>query len=122
MIERLFDLVNADEVLVRRGRFLTCDFLVEVGDAPYHVSVERGRIASVTRGPALMRPWRFAIRASEDAWREFWQPVPRPGYHDLFALTRFGPARIEGDLHPLMANLRYVKEVLETPRRLARSA
>ena len=122
MIERLFELVNADEALVRRGRFLTCDFLVEVGDEPYHVSVERGRIASVTRGPALMRPWCFAIRASDDAWREFWRPVPRPGYHDLFALTRFGHARIEGDLHPLMANLRYVKEVLEAPRRLARSA
>ena len=122
MIERLFDLVNADEALVRRGRFLTCDFLVEVGDTPYHISVDRGRITSVTQGPALMRPWRFAIRASEDAWREFWQPVPRPGYHDLFALTRFGRARIEGDLQPLMANLRYIKEVLETPRRLARSA
>ncbi len=122
MIETLFDLVNADEALVRRGRFLSCDFLVEVGDAPYHVSVERGRIASVTRGPEEMRAWRFAIRAPEDAWREFWQPVPRAGYHDLFALTRFGRARIEGDLQPLMANLRYVKEVLETPRRLARSA
>ena len=122
MIERLGELVNADEALVRRGRFLTADFLVEVGETPYHVSVDRGRIASVTRGPVLMRPWRFAIRASDDAWREFWQPVPRPGYHDLLALTRFGHARVEGDLHPLMANLRYVKEVLETPRRLARSA
>ena len=122
MIERLFDLVNADEALVRRGRFLTCDFLIEVGDTPYHVSVASGRIASVTRGPAPMRPWRFAIRASEDAWREFWQPVPRAGSHDLFALTRFGRARIEGDLQPLMANLRYVKDVLEKPRRLARSA
>ena len=122
MIERLSDLVNVDEGLVRRGRFLTTDFLVEVGETPYHVSVERGRIVSVTRGPALMRPWRFAIRASEDAWREFWQPVPRPGYHDLFALTRFGHARVEGDLQPLMANLRYIKEVLAAPRRLARSA
>ena len=122
MLERLFDLVNADEALVRRGRFLTCDFLVEVGDAAYHVSVERGRIASVTRGPAHPRPWRFAIRASEDAWREFWQPVPRAGFHDLFALTRFGRARIEGDLLPLMANLRYVKEVLEKPRLRAGSA
>jgi hypothetical protein len=122
MIERLFDLVNADEALVRRGRFLTCDFLVEVGETPYHVSVDRGRIASVTQGPALLRPWRFAIRAPEDAWREFWQPVPRAGFHDLFALTRFGRARIEGDLQPLMANLRYVKEVLEKPRLVARSA
>ncbi|MBI1726120.1 MAG: hypothetical protein HYR50_02520 [Candidatus Rokubacteria bacterium] len=122
MIERLVELVNADEALVRRGRFLTTDFLVEVGETPYHVSVERGRMASVTRRPVLMRPWRFAIRAAEDAWLEFWQPVPRPGYHDLFALTRFGRARIEGDLQPLMANLRYIKEVLEAPRRLARSA
>jgi hypothetical protein len=48
--------------------------------------------------------------------------VPRAGYHDLFALTRFGHARIEGDLQPLMANLRYVKDVLAAPRRLARSA
>ena len=121
MIERLFDLVNADAALVRRGRFLTTDFLLEVGDESYLISVQDGRIASVTRGPVLMRPWRFAIRASEDAWREFWRPLPRPGYHDLFALTRFGRARIEGDLQPLMANLRYIKEVLETPRRLARS-
>ena len=122
MIERIVDLVNADAALVRRGRFLTTDFLVEVGDEPFHVSVEAGRIASVTHGPAPARPWRFAIRASAEAWREFWQPVPRPGYHDLFALTRFGHARIEGDLLPLMANLRYIKDVLAAPRRLARSA
>ena len=122
MIERLFELVNADAALVRRGRFLTTDFLVEVGDEPFLVSVRDGRIASVTRGPAPGHSWRFAIRASADAWREFWEPVPRPGYHDLFALTRFGRPRNEGDLLPLMANLRYVKEVLATPRRLGRSA
>jgi hypothetical protein len=121
MIDMLPELVNADAALVRRGRFLTTDFLVEVGDETFLVSVQEGRIAGVTRGGAPGRPWRFAIRASAEAWREFWQPVPRAGYHDLFALTRFGRARIEGDLLPLMANLRYVKEVLETPRRLARS-
>ena len=121
MIDMLPQLVNADAALVRRGRFLTTDFLIEVGDETFLVSVQEGRIARVTRGGAQERPWHFAIRASADAWHEFWQPVPRAGYHDLFALTRFGRARIEGDLLPLMANLRYVKEVLETPRRLARS-
>ena len=121
MIDMLIQLVNADAALVRRGRFLTTDFLVEVGDEAFLVSVHEGRITRVTRGDAPGRPWRFAIRASAEAWHEFWQPVPRAGYNDLFALTRFGRARIEGDLLPLMANLRYVKEVLETPRRLARS-
>jgi hypothetical protein len=74
MIERLVDLVNADAALVRRGRFLTTDFLVEVGDETFQVSVEAGRIAEVARGASPGRPWRFAIRASAEAWREFWQP------------------------------------------------
>jgi hypothetical protein len=42
--------------------------------------------------------------------------MPEPGYHDVIAMTRLGVARLEGDLQPLMANLRYVKEVLESPR------
>ncbi len=90
MIERLPELVNADAVTVRRGQFLTTEFLVEVGDTPYLVVVVAGR---VERGPFLLRPWSFAVRASADAWRRFWEPVPEPGYHDLFAMTKRGAAR-----------------------------
>jgi len=122
MIERLAELVNGDESLVRRGRFLSLDFLIEVGERPFHVSVREGRIAAVDEGPRLMRSWRFAIRAGEAAWAAFWQPLPAPGYHDIFAMTKRGEATVEGDLQPLMANLRYIKEVIEAPRRLARSA
>ena len=121
MIDRLPELVNGDAALVRRGRFLTVDFLVEVGERPWHVSVERGRIREVVAGPVLMRPWRFAIRASREAWERFWEPVPEPGWHDLFAMTKQGAAVIEGDLQPLMANLRYLKDVLAAPRRRAGS-
>lgn len=119
MIERLPELVNGDESLVRLGRFLDVDFLIGVGDTPYFVRVARGRIADVAEGPQLMRPWTFAIRADVDAWRKFWEPRPEPGYHDIFALAKAGKATIEGDLQPLMANLRYVKEVLAAPRRAA---
>ena len=38
--------------------------------------------------------------------------MPAPGYHDVIAMGRLGVARLEGDLQPLMANLRYIKEVL----------
>ena len=31
--------------------------------------------------------------------------MPRPGWHDLLALTKRGEALLEGDLHPFMANL-----------------
>lgn len=114
--EQLPERVNGNAPLVHRGRFLDIDFLVAADDVPLHVSIRQGRITGVVRGPVLMRPWRFAIRATADAWTRFWAPCPEPGYHDLFAMTKSGAARIEGDLQPLMANLRYIKDVLAAPR------
>ena len=117
VFERLPVLVNGDVPLVRRGRHLTAGFLIGAGAVPVLASVREGAIVEIAVSPPPMRSWRFAVRAGADAWRRFWRPVPEPGYHDILAMTRFGTARIEGDLHPLMANLRYVKEVLEAPRR-----
>jgi hypothetical protein len=113
--ERLPQLVNGDAALVRRGRGCSTAFLLGAGALPLYITVREGSIAEVTRGPALMRSWRFAIRADADAWSRFWLPMPEPGFHDLLAMTRFGRATIEGDLQPLMANLRYFKEILRAP-------
>jgi hypothetical protein len=103
---------------VWRGRFLTVDFLIQVGDDSYLVSIQSGRITSMERGPFYMRPWRFAIRAPEEAWEKLWELMPRPGYTDILGVMKKGEARIEGDLQPLIANLRYIKEILATPRKL----
>jgi hypothetical protein len=116
VFDRLPEWVNADAALVRRGRYLSATFLVETGDTAWLVTVHEGRVTRVERGPFLMREWAFAIRASAEAWRRFWEPVSAPGLHDLFALTKGGHARVEGDLQPLMANLRYVKDLLALPR------
>jgi hypothetical protein len=117
IVARLPDLVNEDAGLVRRGERLTTTFLLGVGDVEYLVHVAAGRLTAVERGPFLLRPWSFAVRASGDAWARFWEPLPEPGYHDLFAMKKLGVARVEGDLWPLMAHLRYVKDVLAAPRR-----
>ena len=69
-------------------------------------------------GSALLRPWCFAISASAQAWTRHWEMYPQPGGHDIFAMTKIGEARIEGEIQPLMANLRYIKEVLAKPRAL----
>jgi hypothetical protein len=119
MIERLPELVNGDAVLLRRGQYLDLDILVEIGAVPYYVSILGGRIARLDRGPLLMRSWVLAFRGADDAWRQFWQPFPPPHFHDIFALTKRGQFRIEGDVHPLMANLLYFKDMLAAPRRLA---
>jgi hypothetical protein len=119
VLEGLAELVNADAGLVRRGRYLTTSFLVQTGATAWLVSVHEGRVTRLERGPFLMRAWSFAVRASDDAWRRFWEPMPAAGWHDLFAMTKGGQAIVEGDLQPLMANLRYVKDVLAKPRRSA---
>jgi hypothetical protein len=43
-------------------------------------------------------------------------PMPRPGWHDLLALTKRKEATLEGDLHPFMTHLQYFKDLLALPR------
>jgi pimeloyl-ACP methyl ester carboxylesterase len=119
MIERIPDLVNADEDLVRRGRYLSTTFLIEIGDRGYLIKIIEGRVVSVTPGPFVTPNYSFALRAPRDEWELFWTALPPPGHHDIFALFKRGKLVIEGDLHPLMANLLYIKDVLASPRKLA---
>ncbi len=116
---RLPALAASDLDLLRRGRHLSVAMLVGVGDAALHVDIAAGQVVAVTPGPLLMRSWRFAIRGSAPAWEAYWRPVPAPGWHDLFALSKRGELSFEGDLQPLVANLQYVKDLLALPRRLA---
>jgi len=117
IVARLPELVNADGALVRRGARLTTSFLLAVDDVEFLIHVVAGRLHAVEQGPLLLRSWSFAVRATAESWARFWQPLPAPGYHDLFAMKKLGVARVEGDLWPLMAHLRYVKDVLAAPRR-----
>jgi len=107
---------NANDGLVRRGRFLEVTFLLEIGDSAYLVRIHRGRIEAMEPGPHVQPRWSFALRASATVWAQFWQAVPPPGGHDLMAMLKAGDLRLEGDLHPFMANLRYFKELLALPR------
>jgi len=119
MIERIAELVNADADLVRRGRYLSTTFLIEIGDQGYLIKIIEGRIVSVTPGPFVTPNYSFALRAPRDEWELFWTKLPPPGHHDVFALFKRGKLVIEGNLHPLMANLLYLKDVLAAPRKLA---
>ena len=119
MIERIAELVNADAELVRRGRHLNTTFLIEIGDQGYLIKIIEGRIVSVTPGPFVTPNYSFALRAPRDEWELFWTELPPPGHHDIFALFKRGKLVIEGNLHPLMAKLLYLKDVLAAPRKLA---
>jgi len=115
-IEHLADAVHANAALVHRGRFVNLEWLWQIGDIPYHIHIRDGLIMELIRGPVLMRTSTFAIRGPVESWERFWAPMPKPGWHDLFAMTKTGRASIDGNLQPLMANLRYFKEILAAPR------
>jgi hypothetical protein len=112
MIETLRERVNGDEALVRRGRYLTTTFLLEVGQTAWLVAIYEGRIVSVTRGPFVMPSSSFALRAPEEEWQKFWSKRPPPGSNDLLALIKRRVLKAEGNLQVFMSHLRYFKEAL----------
>jgi len=120
MIDKIANLVNADIRLVQRGRFVDTTFLIAVDDDCTLVRVQDGRVTKVTPGPFITPNYSFALRASRSVWEKFWRPLPPIGYTDVFALVKSRQMRLEGDLHPFMANLLYFKDVLATPRKEAR--
>jgi hypothetical protein len=112
MIEALRERVNGDAALVRRGRYLTTTFLLEIGQTAWLVSIFEGRIVSVISGPFVMPSSSFALRAPEQEWQKFWSSRPPPGSHNLMALIKRRVLKAEGNLQIFMANLRYFKEAL----------
>jgi hypothetical protein len=119
MIDNIACLVNADAKLIQRGRFVDTTFMIAIDDADYLIRVEGGRVTKVTLGPFITPNYSFALRASRSVWEKFWQPLPPLGFTDLFALVKQKLMRVEGDLHPFMANLLYFKDVIAAPRREA---
>jgi len=108
--------------LLRLGRLFSETVLIQLGEDEYYLVFEKGRLVSVTPGPSRKTPWRFALRTDTQALQAFWQPHPKPGFHDIFGLVKIGHAQIEGDILALVKNLRFFKEFLALGREAGSSA
>ena len=115
IFETLPKLLEAETALLRAGRWLNVDCLLGPAGQPLLVSIREGRITEMS-SPKTMPSWRFSYTASPQAWIEYWRPEPKPGWHDLLALTKRGEAVLAGELHPFMTHLQYFKDVLALPR------
>ena len=117
LIDRVSALRKADDRLVAQGRLVRAKMLIEAGDQAAIVTIVDGSVTGIANASELVMPaWTFALRASAVEWAQFWQPAPRPGHHDLFALLRRKQLRLEGEIHPFMSNLLYFKALLALPR------
>src|ERR1700728_4016643 len=85
--EQLPKLLDSDSELIRAGRLLNVDCLLGPAARPFLVFIRAGRIAEMSAAPKTMPSWRFGYTASPQAWIEYWRAEPKPGWHDLLALT-----------------------------------
>ena len=102
--------------LLRLGRLFSETVLLEVDGAEFYLTFRDGHLIAIAEGPSRKTPWRFALRTDADALSQFWQPRPRPGFHDIFGLVKIGRGRIDGDILALVKNLRFFKEFMALAR------
>ncbi|TNF23348.1 MAG: hypothetical protein EP318_00330 [Rhodobacteraceae bacterium] len=103
--------------LLRLGRLFSETVLLEIAEAEYYLTFEKGALVSIEEGPSRKTPWRFAFMTDAEALEAFWQPRPAPGFHDIFGLVKTGRGRIDGDILMLVKNLRFFKEFMALPRK-----
>ncbi len=108
--------LNATPHLLRLGRLFSETVLLEVDGAEFYLSFRDGRLEQIAEGPSRKTPWRFGLRTDAQALAQFWQPLPKPGFHDIFGLVKIGRGRIDGDILCLVKNLRFFKEFMALAR------
>lgn len=108
--------LNTSEHLKHLGRLFSETVLIEVDGEEFYLTFEKGALACLAAGPSRKTPWRFALRTDADALRQFWNPRPAPGFHDIFGLVKIGRGRIDGDMLLLVKNLRFFKEFMALGR------
>ncbi len=115
-LDRMAAALAASAHLGRIGALFSETVLLDVEGTEFYLTFEKGRLVAIVEGPSLKTPWRFGLRVKHDALQKFWEKVPRPGYHDIFGLVKYGHARIDGDILVLVKNLRFFKEFIALGR------
>lgn len=115
-LHRMQDQLNRSEHLNRLGRLFSETVLLEVDGDEFYLHFEKGRLERVEPGPSRKTPWRFALRTDRAALEEFWKPIPKPGFHDIFGFVKIGRGRVDGDILSLVKNLRFFKEFMALAR------
>ena len=111
------DISNSDPEIRAHGRYFSCSYMLDTGEHRVVVQMYKGRVDEIVIDPEpLETQYQFAIRASNDTWRKFAQKEPPPMYHGLWSATFRSGMRLEGDLLPLMQNLRCLTRQMELLR------
>jgi len=114
---RFREACEQDEELRAHGKFFSCSYMLDTEEHRVVIAMHRGKVDEITIDPEpIAERYQFAIRASAAVWRKFAQPVPPPMYHGLWSASFRSGMQLEGDLLPMMQNLRCLTRQLELLR------
>ncbi|GAA4708006.1 hypothetical protein [Brevibacillus fulvus] len=115
-MERFRQVVNEDRELAWIGRWMTCDFVWQIGQSAHLFHVEAGKVLSIA-SPTWNDSWDFAIEGTEGAWEKFARPYPPPMYYDLLGMvTRLPECRLTGNRLKAMQNIRSLTRMMSLAR------
>ena len=100
------DFTNGDETINAMAKYYTCSFMFDMENAKVIIEMHDGKVKNINTNPGGLDPYDFALRASEQTWREFAKPVPKPMFHGIYAASFRQDLKIEGNHLVLMQNLR----------------
>lgn len=113
--------VNADAEMHLIGTWLSLPIALTFDETKYVLKLDGGKIAEVVAQPRIDERAVFGFRAPLDVWRRFFEPVPPPRYHDIFAmLMRVPEFKLDGDSLAFMQNARAVHRLMSVLRQGAR--
>jgi hypothetical protein len=94
--------LNKDPEFAVACRFFNGSMKLEMGDEPVLLTFRDGKLTELGVADTFDAA-DVAIKGSEDDWREFLQPIPKPFYHDMFAAVVREGFEWSGDVVTLFA-------------------
>lgn len=112
---RFVEAIGAHAELAPSARRLDAVLSIRIGHSTMLLEINRG-IASIKSAHPAMNQTDLQISAPAEVWEEFWEHIPSPGSHDIFALRKSGRMTIEGNFLLFMTHLQVFKDLLALPR------
>lgn len=99
-------ITNSDQTIAAMAKYYSCSFMFDMESCKVIIEMHDGKVKHINTNPGPLDAYDFALRASEQTWREFSQPIPRPMFHGIWSASFRRDLKIEGNHLVLMQNLR----------------
>ena len=99
-------ITNSDQTIAAMAKYYSCSFMFDMESCKVIIEMHDGKVKHININPGPLDAYDFALRASEQTWREFSQPIPKPMFHGIWSASFRRDLKIEGNHLVLMQNLR----------------